>query len=287
MTLALAGTMDRELSKQRDWHWMRHVATIPLRQKLALDLRGAQGDVPHDQIRPSVADDAGARNSGGMIVPGVPLKPHIQRVSAAIEMAALVLRREWSRRRYFRHVGGLRASSLSAGTARPGLAAHASKRAQSFAGIVTTRRSSTSISAAASALRRTKSLTLVCACDEAASRSARSSLLNRTLRTEDDMVQTSMCMTIAYAGCNINDLDRVQPFRHTDRPPSHPTPSWSRCSAPFRFMASADPTSDAPGGLVARIEHSDIRNDCAAWTYRPGFRYVRSRLRTFFWEDHR
>src|SRR5713101_4214522 len=160
-----------------------------LGKKLALDLSGAERHVARDQSRGGAADDAYARNSRHVVVPGMAPEPRIKRIPPAIEMAALVIFRKRARRRYFRHVGGLRESSSSPAISRAGFAAHDSKRAQSFAGIVTIRRSSTSASAASSALRRTKSLTFVRACEDAASNSARSSSLNRTLSTDDVMAE--------------------------------------------------------------------------------------------------
>ena len=68
-----------------------------------------------------------------------------------------------------------------------GRLAQASKASQSLAGMMTIRRSSMSVSAASTALRRTKSLRLVCACSLAASNIARSSWLTRTLSTVVDM----------------------------------------------------------------------------------------------------
>ena len=187
MALALIGFVDTELTKQCCRHRVRLVASVRLSKEFALDLSGAQRYVSDNQSGAGVTDHADARIAGRMIVPGVAAKPRIQRVPPAIEMVSLVTFRERTRWRYFRHVGGLRASSLSPAIVRAGFDAHASNRSQSLAGMVTMRRSSTSTSAASSAFRRTKSLTLVRACEDAASNRARSSSLNRTLNTDDDM----------------------------------------------------------------------------------------------------
>src|SRR5689334_5564008 len=98
-----------------------------------------------------------------MIAPGVPAEPDIHRLAAAVEGLAVVafLERTWRRNvspPHPCHVGGRRPSFFSAGTALAGRFTHASNASQSLAGIVTMLRSSTSISAASSALRRTKSL---------------------------------------------------------------------------------------------------------------------------------
>src|SRR5882672_5180133 len=148
-------------------------------------------------------------------------QPCVQRLSAAVEMGAIVALQQWTRRRYFRHVGGRRASSLMPASSRAGFAAQASNRSQSFAGMTTTLRSSTSISAASSALRRTKSLTLVCACADAASRSARSSSLNLTLSTDVDIAFVILLYDNDIQGlkCQVEtDFERdaysLEPFRH-------------------------------------------------------------------------
>src|SRR5262245_26196512 len=165
---------------------------MSLGQELTLDLSGAQRHIANDQPGADVADDACARHAGHMVVPRMSPKPGIERVSAAVEMIAFVVFRQRTRRRYLRHVGGLRVRLLMPAISRAGRAAQASNRSQSLAGMVTIRRSSTSSSAASSALRRTKSLTFVRACVDAASNSARSSSLNRTLSTDDDTAKVPL-----------------------------------------------------------------------------------------------
>src|SRR5690348_7061990 len=135
MPLALAGPMHREVPKQRSRDGIRLVATIALGAKFTFDVRGAQSNIADDQLALGVADHADARDTRSMIMPRMALEPAIERFPAAIERAALVILGERPRRLYLRHVGGLRASSLSDGMDRVGLAAHDSKRAQSFAGI--------------------------------------------------------------------------------------------------------------------------------------------------------
>ena len=112
----------------------------------------------------------------------------------------------------------MRASALRPAIWRAGFAAQASNRSQSLAGTVTIRRSSISVSAASSALRRTKSLTLVRACEDAASKSVRSWSLNRTLSTDDDMMAFPVslsvaCMTLAYSDLNVNLRNRCPRYQ--------------------------------------------------------------------------
>src|SRR6266508_1495190 len=209
MALALIGLVDGQLPQQRRRHRIGLVASVGLGKEFALDLRGAQRHVADDQPRAGVTDYACARDAGHVIFPRMASEPPIEGVAPTIEMAALVVfcKRAW--RRYLRHVGGLRASSLSPAISRAGFAAHASNRSQSLAGIATIRRSSTSTSAASSALRRTKSLTLVRACADAVSNNARSSSLNRTLSTDDGMTESSVlrCMTLTYMDRNVNGFN--------------------------------------------------------------------------------
>src|SRR5882724_11060740 len=123
-----------------------------LGEEFTLDLPGAQCHVAGDRACLCIAEDAGARNARSVIVPGVAAEPGIQRLPPAVETAAVIFLGERPGRCYFRHVGGRLASSFRPAISRAGLAAHASKRSQSLAAIVTTRRSSTSVSAASSAL---------------------------------------------------------------------------------------------------------------------------------------
>src|SRR6266699_2422874 len=111
MALPLIGLVDCELTKQRDRDRIGLVALMRLGEKRALDLRGAQGHVADNRSRRGVADDAGARKAGGMIVPGV-TEPSVQGIAPAVEPAAVVLLGQRSRRGYFRHVGGRLASSF-------------------------------------------------------------------------------------------------------------------------------------------------------------------------------
>src|SRR3954469_9232725 len=187
MTSALMQAVDGKLTEQCNRNSVRHIALARSREKRALNLRSAQAYVADDPAARSLANYARARDARRMVVPCVALKPSIQRIPPAIEPAAIVRFDKRSRWRYFRHVGGRFASSFSAATSRAGFLAQASKRAQSLAGMATMRRSVTAISAASSALRRTKSLRFVCACEEAASNRTRSSSLKRTLKTEDDI----------------------------------------------------------------------------------------------------
>src|SRR5262245_47821217 len=191
MALTLMGSVYCKLPEQRSRYRVRFVSLMSLGEELPLDLSGAQRHIAHDQLSTRVANDAHTGDTRCMIMPGMPPEPCIERLPPAVKVAAVVVFRQWAWRRYFRHVGGLRASSLIPATSRAGFAAQASNRSQSFAGITTIRRSSTSISAASSALRRTKSLTFVRACDDAASRRARSWSFNLTLSTDDDMARLS------------------------------------------------------------------------------------------------
>ena len=74
----------------------------------------------------------------------------------------------------------------------------ASSASQSWAGIVTMLRLSTSISAASTDLRLMNSLSVVRDCSAAASRSARSSGVTRTLRMAVLCLGPPICNTIAY-----------------------------------------------------------------------------------------
>ena len=132
-----------------------------LGQERAFDLGRTQGDVTDDLAGRGIADYVGAGDAGRVVRPGSLTEPVVERVTTAVEAAAVVGLGERSRRRYRCHVGALVASSLSAGINSAGRLTQASKASQSLAGMVTMRRSSISHSAASTALRRTKSLRLV------------------------------------------------------------------------------------------------------------------------------
>jgi hypothetical protein len=105
---------------------------------------------------------------------------------------------------------------LRPATTRAGFAARASNRSQSLAGIETIRRSITSTSAASRAFRRTKSLTFVRACEDAASSSLRSSSLNRTLNTDEDMEavpDVNHCMTMERCELAMSRMTKVATYR--------------------------------------------------------------------------
>jgi hypothetical protein len=149
-------------------------------------------------------------------------------------MPALIVFGERTRRRYVRHVGGLQARSFRPLITRAGFVAQASKRSQSFAGITTILRSNTSNSAASRALRRTKSLRFVRDCDEAASKSARSWLLNRTLNTDVDMAMSLSCAPAALSPNSSREIHRLL-FFLAKRRPMPAISSW-------RGKAGIDPT---------------------------------------------
>src|SRR5215216_5103213 len=128
VTLSLIAFVDRELSEQRCRYALRLVALVRFGKERALDLSGAQRHVADDEFRVRVTDDAHAGDARDMIVPGMTSEPFIQSLAPAVEATALIIFGKRSRRRYLRHVGGLRASSLSPAIARAGRAAHASNR---------------------------------------------------------------------------------------------------------------------------------------------------------------
>jgi len=147
VALALIGFIDAELTKQHCGHRIGLVALVRFGEEFALDLSSAQRHITGNQSGADVTDHADARYSCRVIVPGVTAEPAIQRVPPTIEMASLIVFQERAWRRYFRHVGGLPARSLSPAIWRAGFDAQASNRSQSLAGMVTIRRSSTSVSA--------------------------------------------------------------------------------------------------------------------------------------------
>src|SRR5208337_4014549 len=165
-----------------------------------------------------------------MIVPSATPKPRIERVPPTIEMVALVIFRERAWRRYVRHVDGRRARSFRPAILRAGFLAQASKRSQSFAGIVIILRSSTSISAASRALRRTKSLRFVRDCEDAASNSARSWSLNRTLSTDDDMQKIPVALHPYDNGIQTTECQMSVAERAEKRGEPEPLPSSPRAS---------------------------------------------------------
>ncbi len=138
--------------------------------------------------------------------PGMAAQPHIEGFSAAIELALPIVCGERTRRRRGFQDRVKLASSASAGIVAAGRAAQASKRSQSLAGMVTTTRLRTSVSAASSALRRMNSLRVVRDCAAAAWRMARSSGLTRTLRSVVVVEALTICMTMANSGATFNRL---------------------------------------------------------------------------------
>src|SRR5216683_6605490 len=91
VALSLIGVVDRQLPQQRRRYGIGLVALMRLGEELAFDLGGAQGHVTDDQLCAGIADDAGARNTRRMIVPCMPMKPSFERVSPAIELAAIIV----------------------------------------------------------------------------------------------------------------------------------------------------------------------------------------------------
>ena len=189
MSLPLIVLVHGELTEQRGGHGVGAVALLRFGEEGALDLRGAQCDIADDPSRNGIGDDIGARDRCGVIGPSVTAEPSVERLPARNRKdcghpfrqeaeAASPLKCQRSQD------GVRRASSASAGITSAGRLIQASNASQSLAGMVMMVRLSTSPSADSSALRRTKSLKLVCACSAAASRMARSSGLTRTLRIE-------------------------------------------------------------------------------------------------------
>src|SRR5271155_4738627 len=189
VALPLMVFVDGKLAEQKCRHGIRAVALLRLRKKGALDLRGAQGDVADNSARRRVGENAHARHVVGLIDPGMPVKPAVDRLPTTIKEAAVVTLGERTRRvrhpQVQRSQDGTRLASLaSAGIGSASRLIQPSNASQSFAGMVTTLRLSTSISAASTDLRRMKSLSVVRDCSAAASRMARSSGVTRTLRTD-------------------------------------------------------------------------------------------------------
>jgi len=189
VTFSVATLVDCQLAEKRRRQGIWFVSLSRFRKAGSLDLRRAQRHIADNTSSRYVANDIDARNADGMIGPAVASEPMIHRIAATVETAAIVRFRERSRRRYFRHLSGLRESFSSAAIFWGGRCAQASKALQSLAGMTTRRRSRKSISAASSALRRMKSLILVRACSDAASKRARSASFTRTLNTELAMIR--------------------------------------------------------------------------------------------------
>src|ERR1700674_1070807 len=153
MALSLMIPMDRELAEQRHRHRVRFVALLRLGQESSLDLASAQWDIANEIGWDGDANDVGAGDARSMVGPRVAVKPMVHRLSAAIKSAAIVGLGERTGCGYFCcHVGVLRARSLSPAISCGGRLAQASNASQLLAGMVTTRRSRTSASAASSAL---------------------------------------------------------------------------------------------------------------------------------------
>lgn len=205
---ALIASIDGELSEQRDGQRIGAIAPLRLGEKGALDLRGAQSDIAGNPSRGRIGDHIDARCAAHMIDPRMTAKPAVERRPPAIEKRAVIFFGERTRRRDGRvqlsQDGLRRASSASAGLVSAGRFTQASNASQSLAAIVMTLRASTSVSAASTAFRRMKSLSEVRDSSAAASSSARSSGVTRTLSTELACVGPVMCMTIAYSGANFN-----------------------------------------------------------------------------------
>ena len=105
--------VNRKLSKKRDRHWIGLVALLRFGQERALDLRRAQGHVTDDVQRGRMADHIGTRDAGGVVGPGMPAEPLIQRVSATIELGKSSDSKSGRGGVTFCHVGALRARSFS------------------------------------------------------------------------------------------------------------------------------------------------------------------------------
>jgi len=98
MTPALKPLVDRELAEQGRGYRIGAVASLRLGQKCALDLRGAQGDIADDASGLGVVENVYARGAAELIGPSVAAKPSVERLSAAIELCAVVTLDEWARR---------------------------------------------------------------------------------------------------------------------------------------------------------------------------------------------
>jgi len=180
--LPLISMVDSQLPQQEDD--IRSVTLGGFWQVSALDLSCAERHITRNQSLRLVAYDRDARNTGFMIVPSMAAEPIVERLAATVKSPSVVIRRERTWRRQSSHTGRYEASLRNAGTSLAGLAAHLSNSSHFSAGIVTTRRSMISISAASTALRRMKSLRLVRDCSAACSKRSRSSRVTRTLTGE-------------------------------------------------------------------------------------------------------
>ena len=165
----------------------------------------AKRHVADDPANADGGYDIDAAQAVLVIVPRVPGKPCIHSRAAAVEGVAIVGRRERTRRRDSPRFYGFqpdprRMRAFSLGSASAGRAAQISKASHDSAGIVTVDRFRTSVSAASTAARRTKSLTEVRFWLAAASSNSRSAGLIRTLRIDVAARVLLMRMTLAYTG---------------------------------------------------------------------------------------
>ena len=91
MSLPLERLVHCKLAEQRGGHRIWLVALLRLGQERALDLRGAQADVADDPPGRDIGDDVRPRYAAGLVGPGVPAEPGVQRVPPAIEQEAVIV----------------------------------------------------------------------------------------------------------------------------------------------------------------------------------------------------
>jgi hypothetical protein len=202
-SLSLPRAVHGQLPKQRDRDRVRLIPLMRLRQKGALELSRAERYVADDPASASGRYDVDAACATLVIVPRVSGEPCVHSRAAAVEGVAIVGCGERTRRRdsprFYGFQPGLRCMrAFSLGSTSAGRAAHASKASHDSAGIVTVDRFRTSISAASTAARRTKSLTEVRLWLAAASSNSRSAGLIRTLRMDVAARALLIRMTLAY-----------------------------------------------------------------------------------------
>jgi hypothetical protein len=99
MSLPLKFPVHSKLTEQCRGHRIGLIAPPGLGQERALDLRGTQRDVADDPPRRDLGDDICPRHAAGLVGPGVPAEPGVQRVSPAVEQEAVVVLGQRARRR--------------------------------------------------------------------------------------------------------------------------------------------------------------------------------------------
>ena len=176
--------VNSELTKQSYGQRIRLIALPRFGQNRTFDLAGTQSHISNKGIGICRTNDIDTGSSTQMIVPGMTPEPAIQRISSTIKLAAIIIFPQRARRIYARHVGFLCANFCSFAFFAAGRKTQASNASHCCAGMVTILRPRRLTSAASTEARRTKSLRFVRASSLAASNTALSAGLTRTLRME-------------------------------------------------------------------------------------------------------